>query len=247
VNSDQLISDISPKIQALGAAFYFQPETVARGKELGLDGFRFYFLGRGGVLGDVEGRVVASAFGYFSPPLVDKIWSSAKERASVGPREAAREYLACAHAFGRAKFADIAGLDGFCGAAQAVVAAAAADPGALALFAGISAEALPDDLPARAYQLACVLREHRGSAHLAAVRAAGLSPRVAHAIKRPTEVETFGWGADEVAAVTDEDRARHARAEELTDVIEGPAYAVLDAAQATALRDATDAMAAQLG
>lgn len=245
MTNDELLIDISPKIQALGAAFYFQPETVARGKELGLDGFRFYFLGRGGVLGDVEAKVVASAFGYFNPGLVDKIWASAKERASVGPREAAREYLACAHAFGRARFADVPGLDGFCAAAEAVVAAA--DPAALALFAGISAEALPDDLPARAYQLACVLREHRGSAHLAAVRAVGLSPRVAHAIKRPADVETFGYGPGDLPEITDADRADHARAEELTNLIEGPAYAVLDAAGANALRQVTDAMAAKLG
>ena len=34
----------------IGSAFYFHPDTMARGKELGLDGFRFYVLGRGGVL-----------------------------------------------------------------------------------------------------------------------------------------------------------------------------------------------------
>ena len=122
-----------------------------------------------------------------------------------------------------------------------------ADPGALALFAGISSEALPDDPPARAYQLACVLREHRGSAHLAAVRAVGLSPRVAHAIKRPDDVESFGYGPGDVPEITEEHRAKHARAEELTNVIEGPAFAVLDAAGATALREVTDAMAAKLG
>ena len=43
-------------IGPIGAAFYFHPDTVARGKEAGLDGFRFYILGRGGVLGDVEDR-----------------------------------------------------------------------------------------------------------------------------------------------------------------------------------------------
>ena len=51
----------------IGASFYFDPDTLARGKELGLDGFRFYVLGRGGVLGDVEPDVVRSAFGYFHP------------------------------------------------------------------------------------------------------------------------------------------------------------------------------------
>lgn len=45
-------------IGTIGAAFYFHPDTLARGKAAGLDGFRFYILGRGGVLGDVEPAVV---------------------------------------------------------------------------------------------------------------------------------------------------------------------------------------------
>ncbi|MGI9594675.1 MAG: helix-turn-helix domain-containing protein, partial [Acidimicrobiales bacterium] len=53
-------------IGAAGAAFYVNPDTLARGKELGLDGFRFYVLGRGGVMGDVPAKVVESAFGYFT-------------------------------------------------------------------------------------------------------------------------------------------------------------------------------------
>ena len=53
----ELVQAACPKIGSLGGAFYFDKETLAKGKELGLDGFRFYFLGRGGVLGDVEPRV----------------------------------------------------------------------------------------------------------------------------------------------------------------------------------------------
>ena len=37
----------------IGSAFYFHPDTLAMAKGHGLDGFRMYFLGRGGVLGDV--------------------------------------------------------------------------------------------------------------------------------------------------------------------------------------------------
>ena len=86
------IHAIAKKTGDIGASFYFTPETLARGKELGLDGFRFYGLGRGGVLGDVEADVVRSAFGYFHPAIIDRIWNSA----TVGARPAsrAREYLA---------------------------------------------------------------------------------------------------------------------------------------------------------
>jgi hypothetical protein len=243
VTPDNLVNTISLPVQKVGAAFYFHPDTVARGKELGLDGFRFYFLGRGGVLGDVEPRVVSSAFGYFNPSLVDKMWTTAK--AKVEPRQAAREYLACAHALARTTLADTADLDGFCSAAEAVVAAA--DPGALALYAGLSAEPLPDDAPARAYQLACVLREHRGSAHLVAIRAAGLSPKVAHAIKRPDDVASFGYAPEDIPEISDDERARHAEAEETTNRIERPAYAALDEAQAEALAKGVAAMAKAFG
>ncbi len=67
----ELVQSACPKIGSLGSAHYFDREiTVPRGKELGLDGFRFYFLGRGGVLGDVEARVVRSAFGYAEAPAI---------------------------------------------------------------------------------------------------------------------------------------------------------------------------------
>ena len=73
------------KLGDIGAAFYFAPETLQQGKEVGLDGFRFYFLGRGGVLGDVEAGVIRAAFGYFEPGLVEKIWSKAPFRPSKAP------------------------------------------------------------------------------------------------------------------------------------------------------------------
>jgi len=58
---DELVAAACPKIRDLGFAYYFVPETLAKGDALGLDLFHFYVLGRGGVLGDVESGVVASA------------------------------------------------------------------------------------------------------------------------------------------------------------------------------------------
>ncbi|MDH3683765.1 MAG: hypothetical protein OEV40_27905 [Acidimicrobiia bacterium] len=238
MDSMELVRTACPKIADLGSAFYFQPETVAKGKELGLDGFRFYFLGRGGVLGDVEPRVVQAAFGYFEPGLIAKIWTSAKER--MAPRDAARAYLGCAHEFGRRTFADIEGLDGFCAAAEAV--SDAVNVAGLPLYAGISSEPLADDAPARAMQLTAVLREYRGSVHLLALRSKGLDDRVAHAIKRPDDVATFGW--PEPPTITDDDRAKHAAAEELTDELVLGAYGVLDDGGATSLLAGLEAMEA---
>ena len=234
----ELVQTACPKIANLGSAFYFDPATLAKGKELGLDGFRFYFLGRGGVLGDVEARVVQSAFGYFAPPLVDKIWNSAKER--MAPRDAARAYLSCAHEFGRTKFSEIPDLERFCAAADAVNDAT--DFASLTLYAALSAEPLPDDAPARAMQLAALLREYRGSAHLAAVRTLGLDAAVAHAIKRPDDVATFGY--PEPPIITDADRALHAKAETLTDEMVLGAYAAVDSDGADALIAGLEAMEA---
>jgi hypothetical protein len=219
----------------IGAAFYFHPATLERGKELGLSGMRFYAVGRGGVLGDVDAEVVRSAFGYFHPALLAKWWNQGCD--VMAPRKAAREYIACCHAFGRAHFAEL-DLDGYVGAASAVIDAV--DGAALALFAGVRAEAVPADAPAAAAHQAMVLRELRGSAHLAAVVAVGLSTPVAHAVKRPDDVAAFGY--EEPPVVTDTDRAALDRAEEVTDDILAPAYSVLTEEQAQTLVAGTDAM-----
>lgn len=236
----ELVRSTSPPINGAGAAFYFDPATLARGKELGLDGFRFYVLGRGGVLGDVEPAVVASAFGYFAPGVMEAIWGSAKER--MAPRDAAREYLVCAEEFGRARLSGLDGLDGFVDAAETVVDAV--DVSALALFAGVSAEPLPDDAPARAYRLVVALRELRGSVHLLAVVASGLHPATAHAIRRPDDVATFGW--DPAPVVSDDDRSGLAAADELTDRLLTTWHAGLSDEQSAALADGAASISSAL-
>jgi len=217
-----LAAAVARTIADIGSSFYFRPETVAVGKEHGLDGFRFYFLGRGGVLGDVEADVVLSAFGYFEPQLLARMWNSAKSK--MKPRDCARLYIGCCHELGRSKLGDVDGLDAFCAAAGAVNDAI--DPAGLSLYAGVAAEAVPDDLPARAMHLAMVLREARGSRHLLALVASGLSTRAAHQIHRPDDVSLFGW--TDPPAVTDADRAAWAKAEAVTDALMAPSFAALD-------------------
>ena len=237
-----LLAEVAPLVGRLGSAFYFAPGTLARGRALGLDGYRFYFLGRGGVLGDVEAPVVASAFGYFEPGLVAHMWSSARDR--VPPRRAGRAYLECAHQMGRAQLGGVGGLGEWCAAAEAV--AAAAELAGLALFAGVLGEPLPDDAPARAMQLLVLLRELRGSAHLLAVRAVGLAPRVAHYLRRPGDFTLFGWQEADVPEVTDADRGRAAAAEALTDELVAPAFEVLGEPERSALLAGLRAMAGAL-
>lgn len=226
----------------LGAAFYFVPETLDRGKELGLDGFRFYMLGRGGVLGDVEPAVVASAFGYFNPAVIDEIWTSAA--AILPPREAGRAYMACAAEHGRRHLGSVDGLDQLCAALEAVDHAA--EKAGLALYSGVSAEPRAEDLPGRTMQLLAVLREWRGSAHLLAVRAVGMEPRVAHFLRRPEFFSVFGWSEDDPPAVTDADRVALEAVDQLTDRIVEPAWSVLDPVRADVVVDRLGAVRAAL-
>ena len=237
----ELIAAVAPSTGGIGAAYYFDPATLARGKELGLDGFRFYLLGRGGVLGDVESEVIHSAFGYFHPAMVKKLWDTGRE--VMAPRQVAREYLACAHTFARDRLSGVEGLGAYRDAATAVIDAV--DDAGYALFAGLRAEPVPADDVAGAYHQAVILRELRGCAHLVAVVAKGIPAPVAHAIKRPDAVAMFGW--DEAPAVTDDARHRLDEAEALTDELLIPAYSVLDDAAAEALLDGTRSMAAALG
>ncbi len=220
-----------------GAQFYFQPETLAKGKEHGLDGFRWYVLGRGGVLGNVESPVVAAAFGYFNPALVDKMWTSARE--IMKPRAAGTSYFECCAEFGRARLGDVEGLDAYNAAAEQVIAAA--DPAGLSLFAGFAAEDKVDDSLGRAMQNTAVLRELRGSAHIMAVLASGLSAAQAHAIKRPDDVQTFGY---ENVDVPDNGAALHEAAEALTSQMLVPSYAGLDAEAGSAIVNTSAAILA---
>lgn len=237
----EIMAATKQQIADIGAAFYFDPATLERGKGLGLSGMRFYALGRSGVLGTANPAVVQSAFGYFHPDLLAKWLGQAAE--VLDPVSAAQAFIECNHEFGRRRFGAVPGLDRFVAGASQVISAV--DGGALTLFAAIRAEEVPDDTPAAAAHQAMVLRELRGSAHLAAVAAVGLRTPVAHAIKRPDDVAMFGY--DESPQVTDADRAAHREAEELTDRILAPSYGALGDDQATAFVDAVHAMHAALG
>jgi hypothetical protein len=234
------LDTVCPVFHRHGSAFYFTPASLAKGEAVGLDRGQLYFLGRGGVLGDVEPAVVTAAFGYFNPDIVAAVWNAAK--AKVAPRVAGAMYMECCADHGREKLAGVAGLDAFVAAAEKVVAAADVD--GLTLFAGIAAEPLVADMPGRAMQLVAILRELRGSAHLIAVRAAGVPAKVAHFVSRPNDGRMFGWS--ESVEPTDADRAAMAEAETITDRIVAPAYAVLDSAERAAFVEAVRAIDAAL-
>jgi hypothetical protein len=240
MSSDAFLTEASARINHLGWAYYFVPETLETGKAMGLDEFRFYFLGRGGVLGDVEAPVVASAFGYFNPALVADMWDSG--RLIVAPREAGRLHFACSAELGRRQFSDLDGLPEFCAAAEAIHNAA--DPIGLTLYSAYRAEPLVEDLPGRAMQLVSVLREFRGSAHLIAVRGYGLDAKAAHYMRRPNDFGMFGWSDDDAPEIGDLEREKLAAADRLTDRLVAPAYGAVDEAGERAILAGLDQMEA---
>ena len=186
--------------------------------------FQFYTAGRGGVLGDVDADVIISAFGFFAPGLVRKFWESAAK--VMPPRAAGMLFATAAQNWGRTNLGEVDGLERLAELGEKVVDAA--DASALALFAGWRAEGLSDDPAGRAYQVLHVLREHRGSAHIVAVLASGLSPFEAKVGKDGQGAKSFGWpewkeDLLDIGAV----QTKLARAERLTDELVGPAYGSL--------------------
>jgi len=243
MTDDELLAAACPIIGVAGAAFYFTPETIARGEAAGLDRGAFYFLGRGGVLGDVDAAVVSAAFGFFNPAVVARVWDGA--RSKMVPRAAGALHMECCAEHGRRRLASVPGLEAFNAACEKVLAATDGD--SLPLFAAINAEPRVDDAPGRAMQLIAVLREFRGSAHLLAVRASGVASRDAHLAHRPEMARSFGWAegqAPELDAA--ELHTRLEAAERLTDDLVRPAYSVLDQAERTAFVSTLQAIAAAL-
>lgn len=231
MTNEELVQEVCPLINDTGWAYYFAPVTMAKGAELGLNGMEFYVVGRGGPMGDCEGAAVAAAFGYFNPATIGRAWDSAK--AKVAPRIAGKAHLECSAILGRTKFADIPNLASFVEAADAVNSAA--NPDGLTLYAAIKSEPLASDVLGRAMQLVTVLREFRGSAHLLAVRAAGLDSKTAHFVKRPNDIKMFGWTEDDAPHIDDAVRQKMNEAEALTDRLVAPAYGVLDESGLAAL------------
>ena len=242
MTNEELVNTVCPILNDNGWKYYFTPNAIEVGKSMGLKGMEFYVAGRGGSLGDCDGSVVAAAFGYFNPVIINAAWNlaTAKQPARV---IGDAHYEVAAH-LGREKLTDLPGLTEFTAAMEKVFNAA--DPDGFALFAAFKSMPLAQDTPGRAMQLAASLREFRGSAHLIAIRAVGLTSKQAHYVKRPNDVKGFGWGEDDAPLVDDTVRALMVEAEKLTDALCIPAYAVLNDAERKALVDGTKAFEAAL-
>ncbi|MDO8364975.1 MAG: hypothetical protein Q7V88_18940 [Actinomycetota bacterium] len=224
------VRSLTDPIGDLGGRWMLDPEVLDPCREVGYpNGYAYYVTGRGGVLGDVDADVVASAFGFFAPSLLRKMWEAGLAVES-GRASAARYGAACAE-FGRRRMAGYQDADRLAELAGRL--AAGVNGAGLALFAGWRSEPLPADAEGRAYFLMHVLRELRGSVHVLAVVASGLTPvEAVLATGGEANAARFGW-AEPFPTVAAEAKAP---AEQLTDRVLTQLYAsVLSEAEAAEL------------
>ncbi len=237
MDADQLSALTADPMQVLGMSFYFDPLTRTSGKELGLNVYEFYGLGRGGVLGDVEAATVQEAFNFFDPSIIDSLWTNA--RAKANPVQAASEHVRAAYAFADRTFGgiDLSVLSAFADAVRRMVEQL--DRGVCPLVDGYLAVPAPIDPVHAAYLATIFLRELRGGLHILATREIGLDPLVACYLQDPGVFALHGYKEEASPTVTEELTQQKAQAEELTDAAMAACFAMLTEDERTAIARAT--------
>jgi len=231
MNAEEAARATTDVVAYLPAGFMMAGATYKRGGELGFDGVDFYFAGRGGALGDVDGNVVAATFVFFNPDTVIASWE--RTRSVMARREAALAFAGCLatwadkHLPDEVDYVRLAELLGRVNDA--------ASPAVAPLFAAWKALPEPEDPKALALQRLNVLRELRGAMHGASVLASGLDPLEAVLIKTPFMIELFGW-AEPFPDVASRHDAWE-QAELSTNRIVARAYSVLDNSELSELVD----------
>lgn len=214
----------------LGGAFNDDPKTLRRARQIGLTGWAFYVAGRAGALGDVRADTVAAALGFIAPEAVQEGWDAACKVAP--PSQIAAHNLAECCRWGREHLESFYGLTKLVDFAERVVVSA--EPAGMPLFAAWRAMPIPEDSPgARAAVLIHLLREHRGSAHLLAVRASGMTPleAIVSGPEGAACATAFGWQPPYPAP--EPLIRKRSWAEAVTDRVAGEAFRSLDAGERT--------------
>jgi hypothetical protein len=208
-----------------------------------------YFAGRAAPLGIVPAEVVDALFYNFAPGEVarhiPKVWATTTPEAAIAARE-----RGCVTALRRI-LGDRVDSPAFGRAADLLTTAATSAPvEGRPMYAALRALPVPDDIVARLFAAASLLREHRGDGHIVALMSEGIGGLEAHvllALDMGMPAEKFGrihhLPAAQVAAVvkgmrdrglvddegrfTDRGRAVKQRVEALTDDLAAKPYEVL--------------------
>ena len=212
-------------VEPIAASTYFLPEVHRAYQTLGFDGpsrvangveypdMVAYFTSRGACLGpNVDGHLVASAFGVFKRPMVVAAVAEGWRRTDQPSILAAREQGAVAGL--RRILGDAP--DGLAWATATLLRMAEAAPGeGRALFSGLLSLGLPDDPTGAWWRAADLVREHRGDSHIAAWIGADLDACEIGVLTDPWRgqklkswVRSRGWTEDELDAACDHLRSR---------------------------------------
>jgi hypothetical protein len=227
-----------------------------------------YFAGRAAPLGLVPAEVVDALFYNFAPGEVarhiPKVWRTTTPEAAIAARQ-----LGCGDALRRI-LADDIDSPAFARAAELLMKAATSAPlEGRPMYAALRAIAVPDDIVARLFHAASLLREHRGDGHIAALMAEGVGGVEAHvlfALAMDMPAEKFGrihhLPSAQLGAVIDGMRTRgliggdgwlsergravHQRVEELTDDLAARPYESLEPDELDELMSILEPLAAKL-
>jgi hypothetical protein len=186
----QRIDTMDGRINQRGADLFFDELAIKYGADHGVDNFLvLYGAGRAGVMGDVTAAQVVSAFGFFEPGLVHKMWSSMEP--DVRPSAVAEVFAAALAAAARERW------DEAPAAVVATVGRKVADRVTalgMPLFAGWRDVAVPGDPIGAAAVTVMTLRELRGDIHIQSIAASGVEPLEADFFTRGEQgVQLHGW------------------------------------------------------
>ena len=168
-----------------------------------------YFAGRAAPLGRVPAEVVDALFYNFAPGEVarhiPKVWRTTTPEAAMAARQ-----MGCVKALRRI-LGDHVGSPAFARATQLLLRAATSAPyEGRPMYAALRAVPVPEEVVARLFHAASLLREHRGDGHIAALVTEGVGGLEAHvlsALDMGILAEKFGrvhhLPAAQLAAVVD--------------------------------------------
>lgn len=238
-------------VEPIGAIPFAAPEPNEAMFALGFTDFwDTYFAGRAAPLGRVPAHVVDALFYNFAPGEVarhiPKVWHTTTPAQAIAAREEG-----CRKALRRI-LGDRLDTDAVAFAVDLLMKAAVSAPvEGRPMYAALRALPVPDEVVARLFHAAALLREHRGDGHIAALmaeRVGGLESHVLLALDMDMPAEKFGrihhLPPAQLGAVidgmrdrglikddgwlTDQGRAVKQRVESITDDLAAPPYACLD-------------------
>ncbi len=140
-----------------------------------------YFAGRAAHLGLPTAEVVDALFYNFAPGEVarhiPKVWRTTTPEAAIAARQ-----TGCVKALRRILGAHVE-APAFARAAELLIKAATSAPSeGRPMYAALRALPIPDDVVARLFHAASLLREHRGDGHIAALMVEGVGGLEAHVL-----------------------------------------------------------------